>query len=330
MLFGEKETFAIEAESQPTLWSAFCGRMQIWCQGVSLGDYSDPYCVLYAGHWRDLGERLPALWKPEFAEMSDLELLEAFEWIIYGCRNGELAVGDEDDESLDDWNEDEFRAYYPHSILTNWGEQFDNTGLCFIVCTPEQQVRILTRALPPGRGLALETTLSEVQYAIDDYLSWFEKQAASTTFTGLPESYKNLVRSIEDFEYIKGRFFADDDLLVSWFFWGLWRLGETTHIEGAPDRPAWNVLASFAEIDRGVRHRVSAPSDSGEIPLERLESSVAVAEENGDYLYLDSVDGYSVWVYLHDSGEVCKVADSFDEWLSTAIRTESRKPADDS
>lgn len=56
-------------------------------------------------------------------------------------------------------------------------------------------------------------------------------------------------------------------------------------------------------------------SDLGDIPKSRVENSFVFAEENGDYLYLDSEDNGSVWVYYHDGGDVKKIAISFEEVL---------------
>jgi hypothetical protein len=136
----------------------------------------------------------------------------------------------------------------------------------------------------------------------------------------LPTSYKQLQSSITDFEEIDGRTSADPDMRVSWFFWGNERLAEIIRMDGAADRPAWKVVASCAELDAKCRGRGFVPSDDGNISFERLGASVAIAEDNGDYLYFDSMDGFSLWVYFHDSGEVRKVADSFDEWLRDAVR----------
>ena len=91
-------------------------------------------------------------------------------------------------------------------------------------------------------------------------------------------------------------------------------------IEGALNRKAWNVLASFVEIDKKFRKRLSAPSSNAAIALDHLNKAVTIAEENGDYLYFDSLSDFSLWMYFHDSGETQKVAETFDEWLRSAER----------
>lgn len=56
-------------------------------------------------------------------------------------------------------------------------------------------------------------------------------------------------------------------------------------------------------------------SNVGDIPKSRVENSFVFAEENGDYLYLDPVDNYSIWIYYHDGGDVKRVSNSFEELL---------------
>ncbi|MCL2310133.1 MAG: hypothetical protein FWC42_07665 [Proteobacteria bacterium] len=177
MLFGTKETFAIEAISEPTLKppSAVWGRMQIWCQGVPIGDFSDSHCALHPGYtnFKNLGAHLSRLWKPEFDGLSDWALLNRLDELLYGCHGDvEIEDGRSAEECRRDWAE-----YGMFNFLTNWGEPFDRDGKSFIFCTPEQQVRILKRDLPTGYGLALEAPAPQVLNAIEGFLKWFEEEA---------------------------------------------------------------------------------------------------------------------------------------------------------
>lgn len=138
----------------------------------------------------------------------------------------------------------------------------------------------------------------------------------------LPNAYKKLVAQIDDFRYVSFNEFPlehENDEGVPWFFWGEARLFVLVHMEGARSRPAWQQLASFAEIDRNHRGRKAIPCGDGRTrAFAHLETSVAMAEDNGDILYLDVLDGFSVWVYLHASGEVKKIAESFGQWLEVS------------
>ena len=56
-------------------------------------------------------------------------------------------------------------------------------------------------------------------------------------------------------------------------------------------------------------------SNFGKIELNRVASGFVIGKENGDYLYLDQSDNFSVWIYYHDGGDVLRIADSFKEIL---------------
>jgi len=57
-------------------------------------------------------------------------------------------------------------------------------------------------------------------------------------------------------------------------------------------------------------------SNVGNIKLERVESGFVIGSEDGDYLYLDSTDNHSVWIYYHDGGDVLRVAESFSDLVN--------------
>lgn len=131
----------------------------------------------------------------------------------------------------------------------------------------------------------------------------------------LPLSYRRFLSAFDDFCHVhyneaKDRF--PDSKGTPWFFWGEQRLGEISVIHGASKhRAAWEVLSSYAEIN--------APK--GEVQrsfLERAPFLVAVAEDEGDLLFMDASDGFSVWIYMHDSGESKRLEDGFEAWLANA------------
>jgi hypothetical protein len=137
----------------------------------------------------------------------------------------------------------------------------------------------------------------------------------------LPNSYKELVSKIDDFAYVEFNEFPNEfpeDDGSSWFFWSENRLAAPIEIEGAKTRPAWQQLASFAEVDKLIRMRSAIPSNIGPLPYTHLENSFCIAEDNGDLLYISHERNNSVWIYMHSSGEVKNIAPSFDYWLSRA------------
>ena len=137
----------------------------------------------------------------------------------------------------------------------------------------------------------------------------------------LPIVYKKLLETIDDFEYIDGpNDYSDSESRKSWFFLGMARLGKIIHMDGALDRPEWKAIESYVEIDKKYRRRTHAPSDSGPVDYDRLNKSVVIASDEGDYLYFDVIDNFSLWEYWHDSGEVVKISDSFDAWAKSMVR----------
>lgn len=58
-------------------------------------------------------------------------------------------------------------------------------------------------------------------------------------------------------------------------------------------------------------------SEGGDIPIQRVADGFVIgSEEDGDPLYLDPHNDFSVWRYFHDGGDVEKKADTFEEYLA--------------
>ncbi len=52
--------------------------------------------------------------------------------------------------------------------------------------------------------------------------------------------------------------------------------------------------------------------------VKRLSGGIAIGEAEGDILYLDRFDRFSVWCYYQNSGDVKLLAKTFETWLETA------------
>lgn len=177
MLFGSKETFAIEALSEPDLVppSAVWGRMQVWCEGASLGDIAEQHCALYPAYlgFKALRQSLPSLWLQEFAALSDTELCNHLDGLLFGF-HGDVQL--EDPRTAEqcrlDWDQ-----YGKFSFLTHWGEQFDGSGKSFILCTPSGTVRVFNRSQAMANRISLQAPLADVLPAVAAYLVWFESEA---------------------------------------------------------------------------------------------------------------------------------------------------------
>lgn len=178
MLFGDRSTFAIEAMVEPHLQapSAVWGRLCIWCEDVCIGDFAEEQCGLYDSYlgFRSLLANLHSLWRAEFSGMSDRDLWNLLDEKLYSF-HGDIPI--EDDRTLDELLQDA-RTYGRFNFLTNWGEQFDRDGKSFIVCTPDQQVRILNLSLPPSKGIVLRVSMFPVSASIRAFLKWFEGEAS--------------------------------------------------------------------------------------------------------------------------------------------------------
>lgn len=176
MLFGSKDTFGIEAMTESHLIrpSNVWGRMQVWCQGVSIGDYSEEHCGLYQSYreFKELKSSLGDLWRVEFDSLSNEDLWNLLDQHLYGY-HGDLYLGDTRtiEECCRDWDK-----YGVFNFLTNWGEQFDRNGKSFIFCRPGNIIQILNRSLPIEHKMALYANLADVYKAIGQFIEWFEDE----------------------------------------------------------------------------------------------------------------------------------------------------------
>ena len=179
MLFGTKDLFAIEAMSEPGLRppSAVWGQMQVWCEGESIGDYAEPSCALYPAYcgFKHLAKALPQLWTRELDGLSDIDLWNHFDGLLYGY-HGDTEL--QDDRTLEQVQSDS-KKWGGYNFLTNWGEQFDNGGKSFILCKPNNVVCVLNRSHLPERGISFCAPLNETLAAIRQYIEWFKDESAS-------------------------------------------------------------------------------------------------------------------------------------------------------
>lgn len=174
MLFGDTTTFAIEAISEAGLVapSAVWGRLRIWCQGVSLGDFSEAHCGLPSGQFDELRSNIPSCWYDEFDGLSDEQLFDALDRILYGYSHGvEVADGRADEQLMLDSN-----RYVRFEFLTNWGEMFDRSGKSFIFSPDGKTVKILNgpNGFMPLR--TLNTSVACIQKSCEDYAKWLDQE----------------------------------------------------------------------------------------------------------------------------------------------------------
>ncbi|MCP4338526.1 MAG: hypothetical protein GY799_06460 [Desulfobulbaceae bacterium] len=178
MIFGEKSDFAIEAmvevglESPSFVW----GRLRVWIQGGSIGDYDDPHCGLYPSYqnFKEKITMLNSLWSDEFSNLTDIELWNILDGSMYGYHGTEeidydILYGDD----IEYW-----KIYGKFNFITNWGEMFDqdHRGKAFVFNEPGGKLKVLTRHRLTNTIESLHCNLLSFRRAAYEYCSWFEKQ----------------------------------------------------------------------------------------------------------------------------------------------------------
>ena len=134
----------------------------------------------------------------------------------------------------------------------------------------------------------------------------------------LPDCYKSFICSIADYAE---RYFKEDDDEDNypgrpWLLWGLDRLSETLDMKGVGSEPMFKALALYTKVFNEFTSEQEVYSPQGSISIERVAKGFVIGEENGDYLYLDPSDSFSVWIYYHDGGDVKRLSASYEAWLS--------------
>ena len=134
----------------------------------------------------------------------------------------------------------------------------------------------------------------------------------------LPVEYKNFVHSVANYTE---RYFKDDDEDDDfpgrpWFLWSIDRLSEVLEMKGVGSEPMFRALSLYTKVFSEFTSEDTTYSPDGDIPIERVARGFVIGKENGDYLYLDSSDNFSVWIYYHDGGDVKRISVSFEAWLN--------------
>lgn len=99
-----------------------------------------------------------------------------------------------------------------------------------------------------------------------------------------------------------------------WNIMGEKELLETWEMNGVGKSANFECLKLYVKVQKEYGQGESTSSNVGKIDLNRVESGFVIGDENGDYLYLDSSDNFSVWIYYHDGGDVLRIANSFKEF----------------
>jgi hypothetical protein len=165
MVFGDRNSFAIEAEVEPSLVppSAVWGRICVWCAGEALGRCDEGMNSLYgsmcAVRW--MRDNLDRLWDEPLRGLDDAAAFELLEGVSF---------------FMDGKDRVEFRRYDKFDFLVNWCESFDGWH-GFVICPPGEAVTILFRR-PDRSRASVRVPRAEFVAAADGFVRWFEAQAA--------------------------------------------------------------------------------------------------------------------------------------------------------
>ncbi|MDW3647649.1 MAG: SMI1/KNR4 family protein [Bacteroidia bacterium] len=132
----------------------------------------------------------------------------------------------------------------------------------------------------------------------------------------LPQSYLDYLRSSEVLEVIVDEHAYNDKYENRyWVCKPQKELLEVMEMTDVGKAKNYECLKLYIKVFMEFSYSEFIESNVGDIPKSRIENSFVFAEENGDYLYLDSEDGYSIWIYYHEGGDVKRVSNSFEELL---------------
>ena len=138
----------------------------------------------------------------------------------------------------------------------------------------------------------------------------------------LPQEYLKLLSSLHEAdEYCFNEYPEDDPDFEGrcWCFLNEDDLIEEIDIRGVGKSAAHKQLELYIKCFSEFNDSQFLTSSDVQIPIERVQNGFVVAEDNGDLLYLDPRDDFSVWIFHHDGSDVMKVAHSIGDWQSRAV-----------
>ncbi|MFT6921562.1 MAG: hypothetical protein ACJA1C_000559 [Crocinitomicaceae bacterium] len=143
------------------------------------------------------------------------------------------------------------------------------------------------------------------------------KQEVDNYFDGLPDVYVKFLDENpngSDHTFIEHKKEDQDFEGRHWNLMGRTELLESWEMNGVGKARNFECLRLYIQVQKEYGQGEYTTSNIGKISLDRVQSGFVIGDENGDYLYLDSADNYSVWIYFHDGGDVIRIADSFEKF----------------
>ena len=143
-----------------------------------------------------------------------------------------------------------------------------------------------------------------------------------TTLPKLPTAYQAFLEHHDGEAYY---LFNDIDC---WRFYSTEELTKVIRVN-RDKIPAIHQLSAFVSSIREYVGDETEDQDGEPYSLDRLAAGLAIGDNNGDVVFLDPTDEYSVWIWYHDGADVERLADSFEQWLEMATVSEDEDNEDD-
>ena len=106
--------------------------------------------------------------------------------------------------------------------------------------------------------------------------------------------------------------------LDSWWLSTEEALLQTVNFDGRKGPSIYQLQSVVASLKKHGEGDSIEDQDGDEFSLDRLAGGLAIGDNNGDVMFLDPSDGFSVWLYHHDGSDVELLAGSFAEWIRDA------------
>ncbi len=83
--------------------------------------------------------------------------------------------------------------------------------------------------------------------------------------------------------------------------------------------PSWQQLKAYSDLYKQINQlNATCDQDGNDFDLSRLNDCIAIGDDNGEPLFCDPSDSYSVWCYYPDGGDVKLLSTSLDDFISEA------------
>lgn len=138
-------------------------------------------------------------------------------------------------------------------------------------------------------------------------------------FSGqLPKDYLSFLKANPDGDEIAFNEYNGEDPDFEGRYWNIMgevELLESWEMNGVGTAMNFECLKLYIQAQLEYAQGDTTASNVGQIALSRIESGFVIGDENGDYLYMDPSDNFSIWIYYHDGGDVLKISNSFKEFM---------------